>query len=50
MGTGEDKVIRVWSKDGKLLIEINGHDGVVPSLCWLKDGANIFSGSYDNTI
>jgi WD40 repeat protein len=27
---GEDKVIRVWSMDGELLIEINGHEGVVP--------------------
>jgi WD40 repeat protein len=42
--------VRVWSKDGKLLIEINGHDGEVMSLCWSKDGAHIFSGSFDRTI
>ncbi|KAG2747526.1 WD40 repeat-like protein [Suillus brevipes Sb2] len=47
---GENKVICVWSTDGELLIEINGHEGVVPALCWSKDGANIFSASYDNTI
>jgi WD40 repeat protein len=45
-----DGVIRVWSKDGKLLIEIKGHDKSVRSLCWSKDGAYIFSGSRDMTI
>jgi len=40
----------VWSKDGKLLIEIKGHDDWVSSLCWSKDGAHIFSGSSDATI
>jgi WD40 repeat protein len=43
-------MIRVWSKDGKLLIEIKGHDYMVTSLCWSKDGAHIFSGSFDGTI
>jgi WD40 repeat protein len=47
---GEDKVIRVWSMDGVLLMEINGHDRYVMSLRWSKDGAHIFSASYDNTI
>ncbi|KAG1808984.1 WD40-repeat-containing domain protein [Suillus subaureus] len=47
---GEDKVICVWSKDGELLIEIEGHDVEVRSLCWSKDGAHIFSASYDHTI
>jgi WD40 repeat protein len=47
---GEDSMIRVWSKDGKLLIEIKGHDHRVGSLCWSKDGAHIFSGSMDGTI
>ncbi|KAJ8597763.1 WD40 repeat-like protein, partial [Rhizopogon salebrosus TDB-379] len=47
---GRDDVIRVWSKDGKLLIEIKGHDKSVWSLCWSKDGAYIFSGSRDMTI
>jgi WD40 repeat protein len=39
----------VWSKDGELLIEISGHDKWVVSLCWSKDDAHIFSGSYDHT-
>ena len=46
----EDSMIRVWSKDSKLLIEIKGHDHKVNSLCWSKDGAHIFSGSSDGTI
>jgi len=48
--SGEDKVIRVWSKIGELLMEIRGHEREVTSLCWSKDGANIFSTSYDDTI
>ncbi|KAG2744189.1 WD40 repeat-like protein [Suillus brevipes Sb2] len=42
--------ICIWSRDGKLLKEINGHDNIVTSLCWSKDGAHIFSGSFDCTI
>ncbi|KAG2337198.1 WD40 repeat-like protein [Suillus weaverae] len=44
---GGDKV-RVWSKDSELLIEVD--ELLVSSLCWSKDGAYIFSGSYDHTI
>jgi WD40 repeat protein len=47
---GMDKVIRVLSKDGELLIEIKGHDRALTSLCWSKDGAHIFSASSDSTI
>ncbi|KAG2742146.1 WD40 repeat-like protein [Suillus brevipes Sb2] len=47
---GNDDRILVWSKGGELLIEIKGHDGGVTSLCWSKDGAYIFSGSFDGTI
>ncbi|KAG2060053.1 WD40 repeat-like protein [Suillus hirtellus] len=47
---GTDNVIRVWSRNGKLLIEIKGHGNAVTSLCWSKDGAHIFSGSADSTI
>ncbi|KAG2059922.1 WD40 repeat-like protein [Suillus hirtellus] len=47
---GEDSMIRVWSKNDELLIEIKGHDSDVTSLCWSKDGAYIFSASYDCTI
>jgi hypothetical protein len=46
----QDDIIRVWSKDGELLIEIEGHDDWVMSLCWSKDGAHIFSASNDRTI
>jgi hypothetical protein len=47
---GEHDMIRVWSKDGELFIEIEGHDSWVMSLCWSKDGAYIFSASDDHTI
>ena len=48
---GPDHIIRVWSKNGKLLTEINAPDGsVVVSLCWPMDGTCIFSGSVDGTI
>ncbi|KAG2741882.1 WD40 repeat-like protein [Suillus brevipes Sb2] len=48
--SGGQGAICVWSRNGKLLIEINGHDEGVTSLCWSKDGAYIFSGSFDDTI
>jgi WD40 repeat protein len=47
---GNGDIIRVWSKDGGLLIKIEGHDDEVMSLCWSKDGKYIFSGSVDRTI
>jgi WD40 repeat protein len=48
--SGGDGPICVWSRDGKLLKEIKGHDKAVTSLCWSKDGAHIFSGSAGHTI
>ncbi|KAG2741897.1 WD40 repeat-like protein [Suillus brevipes Sb2] len=48
--SGGEGAICVWSRDGKLLIEIKGHDDTVTSLCWSKDGVYIFSGSLDGTI
>ncbi|KIK32402.1 hypothetical protein CY34DRAFT_156302, partial [Suillus luteus UH-Slu-Lm8-n1] len=48
--SGGEGAICVWSRDGKLLVEIKGHDDTVMSLCWSKDGAHIFSGSADSTI
>ncbi|KAG2050092.1 WD40 repeat-like protein [Suillus hirtellus] len=42
--------ICIWSKDGRLLIQIQGHENWASSLCWSKDGTYIFSGSGDNTI
>ncbi|KAG2339682.1 WD40 repeat-like protein [Suillus weaverae] len=47
---GQDDMIGVWSMDGQLLMKIKGHDNDVTSLCWSKDGAHIFSASYDGTI
>ncbi|KAG2752844.1 WD40 repeat-like protein [Suillus brevipes Sb2] len=48
--SGGKGAICVWSRDGKLLIEMKGHDDTVTSLCWSKDGGHIFSGSLDDTI
>jgi WD40 repeat protein len=48
--SGGNGAICVWSRDGKLLIKIKGHDNTVMSMCWSKDGAHIFSGSFDHTI
>jgi WD40 repeat protein len=47
---GHGSMIHVWSKDGKLLLKIKGHHNSVNSLYWSKDGAHIFSGSYDGTV
>ncbi|KAG2748013.1 WD40 repeat-like protein [Suillus brevipes Sb2] len=47
---GEDKMICVWSKDGKLLMNIKGHEETVTFLTWSKDDSHIFSSSFDNTI
>ncbi|KAG2048522.1 WD40 repeat-like protein [Suillus hirtellus] len=50
MSGGVGGPICIWSKDGKLLMKIKGHEHWVSSLCWSKDGAHIFSGSGDHTI
>ncbi|KIK42932.1 hypothetical protein CY34DRAFT_804338 [Suillus luteus UH-Slu-Lm8-n1] len=47
---GQGGVVCVWSMDGRLLIEIKGHEKGLSSLRWSKDGAHIFSGSFDHTI
>ncbi|KAG2737702.1 WD40 repeat-like protein [Suillus brevipes Sb2] len=47
---GPGGLVCVWSMDGRLLIEIKGHEKGVTSLRWSKDGAHIFSGSFDHTI
>jgi len=47
---GADKMIRVWSTGGELLVEINRHDDWVWSLCWSNDGTQIFSALSDSTI
>jgi WD40 repeat protein len=49
-GGNINSAICVWSRDGKLLIEIKGHDDAVTLLRWSKDGAHIFSGSFDCTV
>jgi WD40 repeat protein len=47
---GQGGVVCVWSMDGRLLIEIKGHEKGLSSLRWSKNGAHIFSGSFDHTI
>lgn len=45
---GADDMINLWSKDGELLVKIDGHSWI-NSLCWSIDGAHIFSASEDCT-
>ncbi|XP_015754781.1 PREDICTED: jouberin-like, partial [Acropora digitifera] len=45
---GYDHYLRVWTKlneglNGKLLREIEGHDGFINSICFDKEGAKMFS-------
>ncbi|NJR75156.1 MAG: hypothetical protein HC773_18990, partial [Scytonema sp. CRU_2_7] len=46
----EDKTVKLWNKDGKLLTTFSGHSGSVSSVSFSPDGQTIASGSYDNTV
>ncbi|MBD2543155.1 WD40 domain-containing protein [Planktothricoides raciborskii] len=45
-----DGIIRLWSREGKLLHTLEGHQKPVSSLAFDPDGQTIASGSDDNTI
>uniref|UniRef100_UPI0035CA4910 WD40 repeat domain-containing protein n=2 Tax=Nostoc TaxID=1177 RepID=UPI0035CA4910 len=46
----EDKTLRLWDTNGKLLHTLNGHTGSVMALAFSPDGKYIVSGSDDNTL
>ncbi|XP_072046186.1 jouberin-like [Amphiura filiformis] len=52
---GYDHVIRVWSKNtnrqnGELLQELSGHHGFINSLCFTKDGLNMYSADSQGAV
>lgn len=46
----EDKTIKLWGLDGKLLKTLTGHKAVVTSVIFSPNGKNLASASEDNTI
>ncbi|KAJ7388554.1 Jouberin [Desmophyllum pertusum] len=52
---GYDHLIRVWTKlsdglNGKLLREIEGHDGFINSICFDEEGAKMFSADSNGIV
>ena len=47
--TGNDEVIKIWTGDGTLPLELIGHRSVVESLAALPDG-RLVSSSFDGTV
>jgi WD40 repeat protein len=48
---GEDSAVKVWdSRTGKLIHSFRGHEGLVSSLAFSRDGHHLVSGSRDTTV
>jgi energy-coupling factor transporter ATP-binding protein EcfA2 len=47
---GQDKIIRLWNKKGKLLHTLQGHKGAINKIVFSSDGEHILSASQDKTI
>lgn len=45
-----DRTIRVWSTEGRLLVVLEEHSGEVNSVAWSEDGKCLASGSSDKTV
>ena len=45
-----DKTVKLWSRQGKLLNTLNGHNDSVISVMFSPDGQTIASGSGDKTV
>ncbi len=45
-----DCSVRIWDLDGKELLRLEGHTGVVSSVAWDKNGRYLASGSHDTKI
>jgi len=48
--SSDDKTIKLWSFDGKLLKTLQGHNDTVTAVSFSPDGETIVSASYDKTI
>ena len=46
----EDQTIKLWNLEGKQLLYITGHTGLIRSIAFSPDGKTIASGSADSTI
>jgi WD40 repeat protein/energy-coupling factor transporter ATP-binding protein EcfA2 len=46
----EDKTIKLWNKEGKVIQQLNGHSGHVTAVAISANGQYILSGSQDKTI
>ncbi len=47
---GRDNTVKLWSRDGKLINTLKGHDKAVNSVMFSPDGQTIASGSGDKTV
>ena len=50
VSAGQDSVVRIWSKDGKLRIELPGHQGNITSASFSLDGLLLATAGEDDTI
>ena len=46
----DDNTIKIWRKDGKLVITLEGHRDSIRSVVWHPDGEMLASASYDKTV
>ncbi|HEY9609388.1 hypothetical protein [Allocoleopsis sp.] len=46
----QDKTVKLWHPDGRLVTTLNGHQGSVTSVSFSPDGQLIASGSWDGTV
>jgi len=48
---GSEGVARIWDvSTGQMILELQGHEGIVFSVAWSVDGCLIATGSEDNTV